>query len=797
MDLDDSFVPWQGVVRPYAVPGLSTCLEEHRLCRDGSPLPVSRLEIEALYLAEWAVARRQTLVLCPADPLAPLSELVAAAVHVADMAAIYRKTGQARGSGQRVAVVSSDYHTRGLYRSLGVRSPRSLSAVPLRDVVPAATLGRDGVVRVLGLDPRHGWSTVFVSSVSDLRLVGRIDLAVVDLSASGADGVLDLGVPVVVVARDPADPLLTRLANKALVFSWDRSDLARVRMDPGLPPRLACRADASSCDVLAVSAHALCENAALFWQDVGPLVRSAGGSGVGRQLALEAFSLFHDLLGLALPLELYESLTVPLHVRLDAIASAARLTQGETRDLYLPMVEAELRDLAKALGATPPKCDALRHTLGLLLDDHRDVMLVARTAEMARLYAADLAGDRFLARVRVTSLGALSHESPADVAVLTGMAPTWARWVYRAGIAGLLRVLAYAPDGRVESVSQGFSEADIVRRAIADQEARESWFGRPAAKDRVWSHLSGQPALISQTAPAALPTEEAARVPVVVPQPVEVPPGLWDGLDWFAELEPGGQSTVGEPDRSRVGRGTADVVSAVKVTFTGGRWCLLDVAGMVTRFRPASGIADAGFPVNRLKVGDRVLFLDEDSRKDLLAKVLEVAGEVPELAVDAAWVGHWRRLLWAAYQRFGTYDRFASALRANGCTLETQTIRLWVVGATMRPDDRENVRRVGIVTEDQVLLDHHAVVYRAMSSLRGAHVRLTGRLADMARHLGPAAAAGRLAADEVVDERSGLTAADFQDSIDIQTVQNIQPAGDVPYIVIGRLNRAEMEEFHD
>src|SRR5262249_14409285 len=110
---------WPGMIRPQADPGLATCLEDRQLCKEGVPLPVSRLEMEAVSLAEWAVAGGRVLVLCLADPLAPLAELIAAAVHVSDMVQQYRATGRPMGSSQRVAVVTSDYRSRGLYRRLG------------------------------------------------------------------------------------------------------------------------------------------------------------------------------------------------------------------------------------------------------------------------------------------------------------------------------------------------------------------------------------------------------------------------------------------------------------------------------------------------------------------------------------------------------------------------------------------------------------------------------------------------------------------------------------------------------
>lgn len=785
MDLNDGpTLRWSGVVRPHAVPGLSSCLEEHRLSSGGRPLIFSALEVDALRLAEWAVVRGRALVLCPPDPLAPLSALIAAAVHVADMTDFYKRRGIALGSSRHVAVVSSDYHVRGVYRGLGVRGQGS-STAPLRAVVPAATLGRDGTVRVLDSLPGgdSSWSTIFVRSIHDLRRVGRLDLAVVELPIDDPDALLDLKVPVVVLARDPADAVVLKLAERAPVFGWDEADVVALAGSE-LPPRLARRAAGATCEVVAVPDPSVCENAAMFWQDIGALVHSSRST-VARELSREAFGLFHDLLGLALPMRLYEQATAPVKVRLAAVASAARLVEGEARDLYLPMVELELRDLAAALGDTPRKCSALRVLVGEVLEAHEDVVLIARTAEMGRIYAAHFAKDPMLRRVRVSSLGALAGEAPAAAAVLTGMAPTWARWVYRAGVATTLYVLGYAPGVSGEPLGPQFGEADTVRSAVALQSAREKWLARPAAKARTWSYLSGE----QVTIPDDLEPSEADPQSVVLhaSQPPDIPPGLWDGRGWLASLEPGAAGMNPGDAAERDARLDA-IVAAVKVTFDDGRWAVLDLDGSVTRFRPGSGTAEPGYGVGQIRPGDQILFLDGDSRKDLLAKVLEVAVEVPALAVAAGWVSHWRRVLSASYRGFGTYERLAAGLRDQGCSVQTQTIRLWVVGITIGPEDAEDVRRVGLVAGDEVLLNHHGEVVRAMRSLRGAHAQLGRRLSDLARHVGAAAAAGYLARDEVIDERSGLTVADFQDSLDLLTVSVVDAVGEVPFVITGRLH---------
>src|SRR5262249_27610062 len=152
---------------------------------------------------------------------------------------------------------------------------------------------------------------------------------------------------------------------------------------------------------------------------------------------------------------------------------------------------AELRDLASALGDHSPKTDALLSVLREQLDLRRDVMLVARTAMLARVHRAYLARFPELERVRVRSLSDVGEAMPADVAVLTGLTPAWARHIYSSGIASDMRVLAYAPERRLV-VAEPFIEAEYVRRTIAYQREHAAWLARPGLKARCWNVLSGE-----------------------------------------------------------------------------------------------------------------------------------------------------------------------------------------------------------------------------------------------------------------------------------------------------------------
>jgi hypothetical protein len=765
---------------PCTLPGLSSCLEERRLTLDGVPLHLPCLDVEALRAVEWAITGRQSVMLVPADPLAPLSALIPAAVHVSSFLEGVRSIGFAAGSSRRVAVVSGDYQLRGLYRSLGISAGRGMGSALLRDVVPAATFGRGGLVRVLGAEGHDGrWSTLFVPTVDDVLNVQDVDLVVVELPAAGEEHIPSLGVPVVVVARDVTARSVAQFAQQMPVIAWSPADIAGCEPS-GLTPTLERLAQGGTCDIVAVEQVGICQNAGLFWDDAGALV-AAGRSTLVRDLALQAYGLFHDLLGLALPMTAYDSLSpTPAAVRVRALGHAARVAKGEIRDLYLPMVEAELQGLLDSMGAEPAKYAALRRVVARDLDDGLDTLLVARTAALARAYKIVL-GEAGLTKVRVTSMGALRGEVPADVAVLTGMAPAWARWVYRCGIARNVQVLAYDPRGGAL-----FSEAVRVQTVVDRQAHVLAELSAPEVRAAAVLSLTGS------RVPGAAPSTGVAAGPLVrlvdVPPAADEPPGLWEGA--WAQLDDPTMRGGASPDSPDA----YEAVEAVRAYFSDGTWALLAVTGAVTRWRPNSAEPDPGSRVSDLRVGDELVFLDGDAHKDLVAKVLEVAGDVPGLMRPAAWVARWRTALLRARAQFGTYEALGCAMRARGCGVQTQTVRLWVVGVTIGPDDREDVRRLGEVLGDDLLVQRYADIHDAIRTLRGAHVRLGQRLARIARHVGPAARAGRIANDELIDERSGLTAADFEDAVDVVKVVRLEPAGTVPRIITGRRLPADEEE---
>jgi hypothetical protein len=778
---------WREYVRPYANPALSTCLTEGLLRLDGLRLAATWIDVVAMRIVEWAVATRQTVVLLSPDPYDLLVPLTAAAVHVRRMLDLKKQVGGFPPTDARVGIVTRRLQLRSAYRRL------RLGGAKLFDAVPAATRLPTGGIAVLGRNSDRGWGTLFVERAEDLRGVKGLTLVVVDLPVYDWDQLDSINVPKIVVGHDPSDRLVNRLAKTTPVFAWDSKDLRglqQVRVADGgaLAPvaeRLERLAAGTTCSPVEVPSQGVCLNAALFWSDIGPLHRAARGSYMARELTSEAHELFQDLLHLAVPTAFYEEQTgETFRARLRDLKHDEFQARGDLHELYLPTVHVELQDLAAALGARSPKTTALMTVLREAANQRRNVMLVARTAKLARVHRAYLETVPDLKRVRVTSLSEVAEETPADIAVLTGLAPAWARHVYASGIASEIRVLAYVPEGDL-IVSEPFVEAEHVRRIVAYQQAYAAWLARPGLKARCWKALSREDIGVRDDDSAAPHVDRTDLSAPSQPDAPDVPPGLWDIDIRPVERPPAWQEQDVATPVDRVAS-----VEGLRVTFDDGRWVILDRLGTVTRFNRSIQKAEPGTDVVRLSVGDSVVFLDGDSRKDVLAKVLEVAKEIPHLATAATWVEYWRDALRRAKQRFRTYGAFTDQLRARGCQREAQTVRLWVVGVTIGPLDPLDVQRVGDALGDAPLRDHHDTVYRGIDAFRGAHAQLMERVGALALQVGPAASAGVIDADEMIDERSGLTASDFQGCVEILQVASLSAVGPVPSLVIGRLREA-------
>jgi hypothetical protein len=779
-------VAWPGWVRPLRVPSLSMCAEGGRLRLNGVKLATTKVDVTALRLVEWAMSKGKTIAILMPDPYHLLVPLTAGALHVLRMIELREQLeGGAPRSDLRIGVVTRSYRPRHAYRALG------LPGASLVDSVPAAQRLATGEVAVLGNAGRQ-WGTVFVRRPGELEGIGRLDLVVVELPIYEWDALDRIAAPKIVIGHDPTDIGLLGLVHRAPTFSWSPEDLARLSplaQCDGAGAHVAARLEVAARGVkvtpVAVRHQGVCEQASQFWNDAGPLQRAAKGSYLAGQLAEETMALFYDLMHLAVSVEEYERVTgTRISARLRAMRHEEFQAKGDLGETYLPVVHLELSDLARALGPVPPKAPALEALLREELERKRTVLLVARTAELVRVYEAHYRRYVESNRLRVTSLSSAGEEQPADVAVITGIPPAWARFIYGTGLAPEVKILTYATERSLAAIHDGFVEADRVAASADYHRERAAWLGADAIRATSWNTLSGD----------AVPVPEAAaerrREPVILvdaPAP-DLPPDLWSGVGVLAApQEVDIDLTAIEVAASTGPR--AQFASAVRVTFDDSTWVLLDTGSTVTRYDALTQRAKAGFDVNRISSGEEIVFLDDDARKDVLTKVIEVAGQVSHLAVAATWANYWRKALLRGKQLCGTYTSFAERLEDAGCERSVVSVRFWVVGDVIGPRDEQDIRRVGEVIDDAVLRDRWRDVAKGIAAFRKAHTELTKRVGALAIRYGAGAATGAVRRDELIDERTGFTAGDFSDCVEIKRVKTVAPEGVVPVSMLGRLRR--------
>jgi hypothetical protein len=103
-------------------------------------------------------------------------------------------------------------------------------------------------------------------------------------------------------------------------------------------------------------------------------------------------------------------------------------------------------------------------------------------------------------------------------------------------------------------------------------------------------------------------------------------------------------------------------------------------------------------------------------------------------------------------------------LQQRGSTLISPlTLRQWVRGETLCPQDKEDLRRLAEVLNLDFVKQHYLRIHQAASRLRGLHRGTSNRLNHWLEH--DAAAMAASSGNDVIDAELGLTFADFRNSL--------------------------------
>ncbi|MBA3946357.1 MAG: hypothetical protein H0X37_17570 [Herpetosiphonaceae bacterium] len=202
--------------------------------------------------------------------------------------------------------------------------------------------------------------------------------------------------------------------------------------------------------------------------------------------------------------------------------------------------------------------------------------------------------------------------------------------------------------------------------------------------------------------------------------------------------------------------------------------------------------------VRSLRQHDRILFIVGQRRQNLYDLIIARVHAHPAIELHLALVRRWHEELPNAYGRWkqqhgGSLDGLLAALKSEGSRLmSTQTLRLWLAGQVLCPEDAGDLRRLARVLDMPFVRDNYRQIDKAARRLRGIHIALANRLNRWLQQ----EAVGALQIGEpdtsVLDKELGLTFSDFRASLLILSVESIQERKEL-YLrsSLGQLEREE------
>jgi hypothetical protein len=183
--------------------------------------------------------------------------------------------------------------------------------------------------------------------------------------------------------------------------------------------------------------------------------------------------------------------------------------------------------------------------------------------------------------------------------------------------------------------------------------------------------------------------------------------------------------------------------------------------------------------VRSLRPGDRVVAIPGQRRQSLYDLIVSRVHGHPAIELHLALIRRWQQDFVAAYQRWRHYgvrnlDDLLGQMQQRGSTLtSTFTLRQWLWGNTLCPDDTEDLRRLAEVLDMGFVRAYYKKIAKAARRLRGLHRGLSRRLNSWLEQQ-VTGAVGR-SDEDLIDPELGLTFSHFRTSLLILRVTAVRP----------------------
>ncbi len=218
-----------------------------------------------------------------------------------------------------------------------------------------------------------------------------------------------------------------------------------------------------------------------------------------------------------------------------------------------------------------------------------------------------------------------------------------------------------------------------------------------------------------------------------------------------------------------------------RIEFNTGEYVLLDTDEKVNVVISTNGglKTDERF-VSSLRPGDRIVFIHGQRKQSLLDLMISRVHRNPVINLHVKLVEKWQEDFAAAYQsrkpnmqKLDLNGLFFEMKVRGSSISDPQTLRNWLHGETLRPQDQEDLRRIAEILDLEFVRQHYRRIHQAGSRLAGLHIKLSRRLNAWLSHEAPDIVVNAANQDDVIDEQLGLTFQDFRDSLSILQVKAV------------------------
>ncbi|KTB47805.1 hypothetical protein DEALK_06500 [Dehalogenimonas alkenigignens] len=233
------------------------------------------------------------------------------------------------------------------------------------------------------------------------------------------------------------------------------------------------------------------------------------------------------------------------------------------------------------------------------------------------------------------------------------------------------------------------------------------------------------------------------------------------------------------------------VDKALEVKFTGG-WSGLFAQNMLLNVVTN---ASAGSKVDRryaksLRPGDTIIYISGQRRQSLYELVLSRVHRHPSIEIHLALIRQWQTEIRQGYldwtKQGHSLNKLFNEMIKRGTQLETDmALRFWVSGYTLRPRDREDMRRIAEILNLPFTREHYVRIHLAADRIHGLHISLSLRLSGWIK------SGAAEATDDLIDEATGLTFSDVRDSLLLLHVESVtEISGPFYESTLGRIERS-------